>query len=92
MTAAGARVENPSTSNWTVTTDTDGTGTRYRITIDGVNFVVGNYTVSLAASTSNPRIVSYSSVGGDLLVYMHDAAGTRVSDAAFSFAVFRPGF
>lgn len=92
VTAAGARVENPSTSNWTVTTDTDVTGTRYRITIDDVDFVSSNYTVSLAASTSNPRIMTFSSVGGDLLVYVHDAAGTRVSDTAFSFTVFRPGF
>jgi hypothetical protein len=92
VAAAGTRVDGASTSNWTVTTDTDSGGLRYRISIAGVSINASQYSVTLGVGASSPRFATYSSVSGDLLVYLHDAAGNRVSDAPFSFAVFRPGF
>lgn len=91
--SGGSRAPSASTTNWTVTSDTDVGGTRYLIAIDDVAFDLVSYTAVVTTSgiANQARFATYSALaGGDMIVRVWDASGARVS-GDFSFIVFRPG-
>ena len=64
---------------------------RYVVDIEDVNFMFNDFTTVVTPSGSNPLFATASSVGGDLLVTLFDAAGNKVQ-GGFSFIIFRPGY
>ncbi len=65
-----------------------GPGT-YRVTISGESFSFSNYTVVVTATGSNPVITTWSSLGGNLMIYAYNTLGFNI-DSNLSFVVYKP--
>lgn len=61
---------------------------RYRISITGENYLFSNYATVVTPVSSTIHRVRSSSVGGDLLVYLHNSSGT-LSQGIFQFVTFK---
>lgn len=72
--------------NFTVTWEA--AQSRYRISITGENYLFSNYATVVTPVSSTIHRVRSSSVGGDLLVYLHNSAGT-LSQGIFQFTTFK---
>ena len=62
---------------------------RYRITIEDVSYFINNYYTVASAGGTDSNIVTTSSLGGDLMVYVHDEDGNPDASAAFNFVTFK---
>ncbi|MFK7925703.1 MAG: hypothetical protein AB8H47_27390 [Bacteroidia bacterium] len=62
---------------------------RYEITITGENYFWQNYCTTVTSATSSVHRIRVSSVGGKLLVYLYNSAGTLIQ-GNFQFTTFKP--
>lgn len=72
--------------NFTVTWEA--AQSRYRISITGESYLFSNYATVVTPVSSTIHRVRSSSVGGDLLIYLHNSAGT-LSQGIFQFTTFK---
>jgi hypothetical protein len=65
-----------------------GTGV-YQVSISGENFGFSNYTVAVSAIGSGFAVATWSSSGGNLIIYVHNNLGIRIN-SNLSFVVYKP--
>jgi hypothetical protein len=85
ITAAGA--VQSGTPNVSVTWE-GAPNNRYRITITGHTYFFGSYTTTITPVGATPLFATETSLGGDLIVYIHNLSGNQVQ-AAFQFVTYR---